>query len=409
MMASSAHPRSRGENWEGRVVGDGEFGSSPLTRGKQVRRPWRRWMPGLIPAHAGKTPPTSATCSLTKAHPRSRGENRKPRRIILMIHGSSPLTRGKRARNDRPHPGPGLIPAHAGKTSSIRYIASADTAHPRSRGENRHAATPQPIEWGSSPLTRGKPGPQVAAACGSRLIPAHAGKTNGRGGGPGGHAAHPRSRGENRRHVHHHDQDPGSSPLTRGKPLPTRSPVRTRRLIPAHAGKTSSPSAHAVGATAHPRSRGENDWNPVGVAASHGSSPLTRGKQHAEGWEAGGARLIPAHAGKTRARRRRRRPHPAHPRSRGENAASPACLPRAAGSSPLTRGKPHHLNARGTFWGLIPAHAGKTRAWPYAATPTGAHPRSRGENVMMTSGAGMRSGSSPLTRGKQSHGPRRLR
>mgnify|MGYP001678884566 CR=1 FL=1 len=53
-------------------------------------------------------------------------------------------------------------------------------------------------------------------------------------------------------------QFPGSSPLTRGKPLPARTLDRDERLIPAHAGKTTRPHGVVKAATAHPRSRGEN-------------------------------------------------------------------------------------------------------------------------------------------------------
>ena len=54
-----AHPRSRGENLTpaGRLVIDG--GSSPLTRGKPSVIIVNTFMPGLIPAHAGKTPTTA--------------------------------------------------------------------------------------------------------------------------------------------------------------------------------------------------------------------------------------------------------------------------------------------------------------------------------------------------------------
>ena len=71
-----------------------------------------------------------------------------------------------------------------------------------------------------------------------------------------------------------------------------------------------------------------------------GSSPLTRGKPDLS--EVGGAlrRLIPAHAGKT-SQPTKPRPHlPAHPRSRGENHAATDATRNLAGSSPLTRGKP---------------------------------------------------------------------
>ena len=74
---------------------------------------------------------------------------------------------------------------------------------------------------------------------------------------------------------------------------------RGGRLIPAHAGKTRAPWARAHATWAHPRSRGENGYPVDRIASTMGSSPLTRGKQ--TGVEAANqeSRLIPAHAGKT--------------------------------------------------------------------------------------------------------------
>ena len=76
---------------------------------------------------------------------------------------------------------------------------------------------------------------------------------------------------------------------------------------------------YALGAEAHPRSRGENSCSRSARASARGSSPLTRGKQSevTEAMEMSG--LIPAHAGKTQASGPARQPFPAHPRSRGEN------------------------------------------------------------------------------------------
>ena len=91
----------------------------------------------------------------------------------------------------------GLIPAHAGKTWSLRDA------------------------WSSG-----------------GLIPAHAGKTFARPSTRRPLAAHPRSRGENRQHVRRHINSVGSSPLTRGKPGGEVLSVDEMRLIPAHAGKT---------------------------------------------------------------------------------------------------------------------------------------------------------------------------
>ena len=93
---------------------------------------------------------------------------------------------------------------------------------------------------------------------------------------------------------------------------------------------------------------------------TNGSSPLTRGKRHADLLTCAPARLIPAHAGKTDAVSHGVCLKQAHPRSRGENCGSRALASRARGSSPLTRGKPLAYTEADDARGLIPAHAGKT-------------------------------------------------
>ena len=70
----------------------------------------------LIPAHAGKTTQALAPAPATGAHPRSRGENPHNLRYFFDAKGSSPLTRGKLAGRVLAEDIPGLIPAHAGKT-----------------------------------------------------------------------------------------------------------------------------------------------------------------------------------------------------------------------------------------------------------------------------------------------------
>ena len=110
------------------------------------------------------------------------------------------------------------------------------------------------------------------------LIPAHAGKTR-FGVVPTAIAeAHPRSRGENPSAGSPRCNGLGSSPLTRGKPTENWNQLADARLIPAHAGKTRRGGLHLGRAGAHPRSRGENSIMPAGMAVVRGSSPLTRGK-----------------------------------------------------------------------------------------------------------------------------------
>ena len=73
----------------------------------------------------------------------------------------------------------GLIPAHAGKTQPRVVDGLLDRAHPRSRGENPDCGVRVFLSEGSSPLTRGKRAPGGSRRSLRRLIPAHAGKTNG--------------------------------------------------------------------------------------------------------------------------------------------------------------------------------------------------------------------------------------
>ena len=187
--------------------------------------------------------------------------------------------RGKPSASSTGAPLAGLIPAHAGKTSSFSWLLRRSAAHPRSREENTTKKRSVPIRTGSSPLTRGKrhdPGPELP--CG-RLIPAHAGKTEGFGAGVVGVGSHP--------------------PLTRGKRGVLLRALSGPGLIPTHAGTTKcrTPSGHPR--QAHPHSRGENHSFREGNTRTQGSSPLTRGKRGVALRVPRYGGLIPTHAGKT--------------------------------------------------------------------------------------------------------------
>ena len=335
----AAHPRSRGENDGGFAWKAGFPGSSPLTRGKLGRQSVDGHRKRLIPAHAGKTARVPASQRRRQAHPRSRGENGRGSASPTREGGSSPLTRGKQGGSQWLPYGPRLIPAHAGKTPASSDTPRWSKAHPRSRGENRPACSR--VIWfaGSSPLTRGKQEANGGLEIDGRLIPAHAGKTPQLSVFSASREAHPRSRGENGRLRCGSCCASGSSPLTRGKHGAAGEALNLRGLIPAHAGKTCPSSRQGLGTQAHPRSRGENR-SPSGRSVSTmGSSPLTRGKLLAEQADNLDVRLIPAHAGKTWPMIMRPIASPAHPRSRGENAERFEAISRGRGSSPLTRGK----------------------------------------------------------------------
>ena len=355
-----AHPRSRGENGVSKNTKAPRAGSSPLTRGKHDLRDRLSPESRLIPAHAGKT-----GVDFNEAD---------------VIGGSSPLTRGKpRIITGRTYV-MRLIPAHAGKTLRNVFDGWDAEAHPRSRGENELTDYVGDADNGSSPLTRGKPTPINGHVVVGWLIPAHAGKTGLRTRRASVAQAHPRSRGENLYSPVSQEMCRGSSPLTRGKRDGGVVDGDEAGLIPAHAGKTWRQRLPFRLLPAHPRSRGENscgDWSPSTHA---GSSPLTRGKPAGHPASVQDARLIPAHAGKTSTRRTRTSAPAAHPRSRGENTVHKCNISDKAGSSPLTRGKRHPRALDRTPGRLIPAHAGKTRAGGRPRVRRPAHPRSRGEN-----------------------------
>ena len=98
----------------------GSLGSSPLTRGKRAAIFSRIAVVRLIPTHAGKTDGSVPNAFGLRAHPRSRGENPSVELDTAVHLGSSPLTRGKLPPGRRSELRKGLIPAHAGKTGSLR-------------------------------------------------------------------------------------------------------------------------------------------------------------------------------------------------------------------------------------------------------------------------------------------------
>ena len=233
---------------------------------------------------------------------------------------------------------------------------------------------------GSSPLTRGKHKTSRGGLLRLRLIPAHAGKTSSRCSRKACIPAHPRSRGENHRLAAGIEDAGGSSPP--------------------HAGKTHDTHVTPPARRAHPRSRGENHRCVHLRTVASGSSPLTRGKPRANASMSARVGLIPAHAGKTDRRRGRSQQLSAHPRSRGENLFPGLIDAGLLGSSPLTRGKPHSVPELPIRRRLIPAHAGKTAISSLYSAGLAAHPRSRGENSGGEDGHSIGFGSSPLTRGK---------
>ena len=187
----------------------------------------------------------------------------------------------------------------------------------------------------------------------------------------------------------------------RGKRLgAVQDPPKTR-LIPAHAGKTQRCSEALETDWAHPRACGENCPRAVPVAHELGSSPRMRGKLGGLMIAPNRAGLIPAHAGKTEMGLTKRLCVWAHPRACGENWCNSANLCPFEGSSPRMRGKLFVSTTQTLYCRLIPAHAGKTLSMPLWRHVRRAHPRACGENLLTAPATANAMGSSPRMRGKR--------
>ena len=152
----------------------------------------------------------------------------------------------------------------------------------------------------------------------------------------------------------------GSSPLSRGIPLPGSTGLLCRGIIPALAGNTALISRRACTSRDHPRSRGEYAVVFPCSFCWLGSSPLSRGIHrcgHRSFWR---PRIIPALAGNTAWAACRLASHTDHPRSRGEYTSTRLSGVGSSGSSPLSRGIPVTLLPALVLGGIIPALAGNT-------------------------------------------------
>ena len=146
-------------------------------RGSRIVAPYFPHSEGIIPAHAGLTNLVGSTVSTSGDHPRACGAHSGVVRRSDSQKGSSPRMRGSPSSWRNISPSPGIIPAHAGLTSSgcTAYRASRD--HPRACGaHDTDTITNRPLQ-GSSPRMRGSLEEALRRVRKLGIIPAHAGLT----------------------------------------------------------------------------------------------------------------------------------------------------------------------------------------------------------------------------------------
>ena len=298
-----------------------------------------------------------------------------------MGRGSSPLARGRHRRRHRPPPEPGIIPARAGSTGSSSQAGG--------------------IQPGSSPLARGRPSGVVGVPGCRGIIPARAGSTRCTPTSRHSCRDHPRSRGvDGQCRVQLRFRE-GSSPLARGRHLGPLGDAPCRGIIPARAGSTSRAAREARQSGDHPRSRGVDQGEALGITLDNRIIPARAGSTH----------RVPASFVSGRD----------HPRSRGVDVPFVRLKVPVPGSSPLARGRPAPCAPKRGCGRIIPARAGSTssgipspgsardhprsRGVDPPARCAGAarrdHPRSRGVDPMYPHEPPLVPGSSPLARGRR--------
>ena len=130
------HPRMRGEHGYPPLGGGICQGSSPHARGTPGERGGGACGGGIIPACAGNTLRRRCRRWARRDHPRMRGEHHPPLHAPPRRLGSSPHARG--TRGDHGHGGEpgGIIPACAGNTGPANSTRTMTRDHPRMRGEH---------------------------------------------------------------------------------------------------------------------------------------------------------------------------------------------------------------------------------------------------------------------------------
>ena len=171
------HPRACGEHGLLVRYDEEHEGSSPRMRGTPRCCPRPSIRPRIIPAHAGNTFQSRAPRPSRRDHPRACGEHLTELTAGELETGSSPRMRGTRERELHAPQHVGIIPAHAGNTSTRFAAPRPRRDHPRACGEHAHHSSVSPAKEGSSPRMRGTRMRRIAERDCLGIIPAHAGNT----------------------------------------------------------------------------------------------------------------------------------------------------------------------------------------------------------------------------------------
>ena len=254
-------------------------GSPPRVRGKGADGQGGGQAVGITPARAGKSQRNRRSAASLRDHPRACGEKRTFAKHCRAAVGSPPRVRGKVTPADAAARGSGITPARAGKRGHSRASAWEARDHPRACGEKPRCATTETgREW---------------------ITPARAGKSHSGSGTSPTYPDHPRACGEKSATACYRISDTGSPPRVRGKAafllcqtFLIGSPPRVRgkaarcsprsrrsRITPARAGKSASIMLQLGIPEDHPRACGEKHCKDILLCVRLWITPARAGKR----------------------------------------------------------------------------------------------------------------------------------
>ena len=314
-------------------------GSPPPMRGKEVHLVVDDRRRGITPAHAGKRRFSSGCTRGIEDHPRPCGEKLLEPIYVGLGSGSPPPMRGKDSYSATLAAGTRITPAHAGKSSASMSSASAQGDHPRPCGEKFIVTSHYQPRSGSPPPMRGKVILLFQSPLSCRITPAHAGKSLSKRRSCIKRKDHPRPCGEKQADYEKLDADEGSPPPMRGKGRRGVCELSNAWITPAHAGKSPESRPPCVCLWDHPRPCGEKIAILLLSNPNSGSPPPMRGKVLMPLNGSSGMGITPAHAGKSPITRQNLWVCKDHPRPCGEKRKHRERQPREQGSPPPMRGK----------------------------------------------------------------------
>ena len=354
---------------------------------------------GIIPAHAGLTSSGCTAYRASRDHPRACGAHVPASGFCARRAGSSPRMRGSLKVVARRVLRPGIIPAHAGLTSRSPTRRQDSRDHPRACGAHSATRALAAAVSGSSPRMRGSLAGFHRSRMYTGIIPAHAGLTSRHQVVCPAHWDHPRACGAHTSTLFGRAYMPGSSPRMRGSHPDHHAGAWHLGIIPAHAGLTNHGTGIHEQPRDHPRACGAHTPFLALRLETQGSSPRMRGSPLPVPEISDHAGIIPAHAGLTAVVNLYRMPYWDHPRACGAHGKPNFAVFATSGSSPRMRGSLAAVNADLGKAGIIPAHAGLTPPCSCPAARSGDHPRACGAHVNAFPAGSRQRGSSPRMRG----------